>query len=143
MNISGKGNMDKIDAPMVKRLIQAEGIDLVGIADAHNLLLAYPPRPATALLPSARCVIVMAVAHSLGAVYAPHIMLWTRSKMQTSRLLDEIAEKIGRKENLAGVLRQAARNRSWSRQAGRREPPRRRLPDIRRWGCSSLMRLLP
>jgi len=47
-------------------------------------------------MPSARSVIVMAVAHSLGAVYSPDIMLWTRSKMQTSRLLDQTAEKVGR-----------------------------------------------
>jgi len=96
--------MDKIDALMIKRLIRAEGIDLVGIADAHNLLLAYPPRPATALLPSAKSVIIMAVAHSLGAVYAPHIMLWTRNKMQTSRLLDQTAEKISRLLEREGFL---------------------------------------
>jgi len=64
MNIA-KG---KIEALTVKKWIQAEGIDLVRIADAQNLILAYPPRPATALMPSARSVIVMAVAHSLGAV---------------------------------------------------------------------------
>jgi epoxyqueuosine reductase QueG len=46
----------------------------------------------------------MAVAHSLGAVYAPDIMLWTRSKMQTSRLLDETAEKIGRMLEQEGFL---------------------------------------
>jgi epoxyqueuosine reductase QueG len=86
------------------KLIQTEGIDLVGIADAQNLLLAYPPRPATALLPSARSVIVMAVAHSLGAVYSPDIMIWTRNKMQTSRLLDETAEKIGRLLEREGFL---------------------------------------
>ena len=96
--------MDRIDAPTVKKWIQAEGIDLVGIADARNLLLAYPPRPVTALVPFARSVIVMAVAHSLGAVYSPDIMLWTRNKMQTSRLLDETAEKIGRLLEREGFL---------------------------------------
>jgi hypothetical protein len=85
MNIA-KG---KIEAPTVKKWIQAEGIDLVRIADAQNLILAHPPRPATTLMPSARSVIVMSVAHSLGVVYSPDIMLWTRNKMQTSRLLDE------------------------------------------------------
>jgi epoxyqueuosine reductase QueG len=104
MNISNNGNWEKIDALTMKKLIQAEGIDLVGIADAQNLLLAHPPRPATALMPSARSVIVMAVAHSLGAVYSPDIMLWTRSKMQTSRLLDETAEKIGRMLEREGFL---------------------------------------
>jgi len=104
MNISNNGNWKKIDALTMKKLIQAEGIDLVGIADAQNLLLAHPPRPATALMPSARSVIVMAVAHSLGAVYSPDIMLWTRSKMQTSRLLDETAEKIGRMLEREGFL---------------------------------------
>ena len=88
----------------VKQWILAEGIDLVGIADAGNLILAHPPRPATALMPTARSVIVMAVAHSLGSVFAPDIMLWTRSKMQTSRLLDETAEKIGRRLERAGFL---------------------------------------
>ena len=86
--------MEKIDGLAIKELIKAEGIDLVGIADAKNLILSYPPRPATDLMPTAKSVIVMAVAHTLGSVYSPDIMLWTRSKMQTSRLLDETAEKI-------------------------------------------------
>ena len=100
--IDGKNNL--LDAVTIKKLIRAEGIDLVGIADTRNLILAYPPRPATALMPTARSVIVMAVAHSLGAVYAPDIMIWTRSKMQTSRLLDETAEKIGRMLEREGFL---------------------------------------
>jgi len=94
----------KIDAQDLKKLIYAEGIDLAGIADAQNLMLADPPRPATDLMPTAKSVIVMAVAHSLGAVYAPDIMLWTRSKMQTSRLLDATAEKIGRLLEREGFL---------------------------------------
>ncbi len=94
----------EIDARAIKELILAEGIDLVGIADAKNLMLAYPPRPATDLMPSAKSVIVMAVAHTLGSVYAPDIMLWTRSKMQTSRLLDATAEKIGRMLERKGYL---------------------------------------
>jgi epoxyqueuosine reductase QueG len=104
MNRSNNENRGKFNASTIKKLIQAEGIDLVGIADAQSLILAYPPRPVTALMPSARSVIVMAVAHSLGAVYAPDIMLWTRSKMQTSRLLDETAEKIGRMLEQEGFL---------------------------------------
>ena len=104
MNRSNNENRGKFNASTIKKLIQAEGIDLVGIADAQNLILAHPPRPVTALMPSARSVIVMAVAHSLGAVYAPDIMLWTRSKMQTSRLLDETAEKIGRMLEQEGFL---------------------------------------
>jgi epoxyqueuosine reductase len=104
MNRSGKEALDTIDAPALKKLIQAEGIDLVGIADARDLLLANPPRPATALMESARSVIVMAVAHSLGAVYAPDIMLWTRNKMQTSRLLDATAEMISRRLEQEGFL---------------------------------------
>jgi epoxyqueuosine reductase QueG len=104
MSVPIKGSIDKVDAPTVKQWIQAEGIDLVAIADARNLSLAFPTRPATALMPSARSVIVMAVAHSLGAVYSPNIMLWTRSKMQTSRLLDETAEKIGRLLEREGFL---------------------------------------
>ncbi len=83
-------------ADSVKTWLHGQGIDLVGIARADDLILAYPPRPATALLPTARSVIVMAVAHTLGAVMAPDIMLWTRNKMQTSRILDETAEKMGR-----------------------------------------------
>jgi len=93
-----------INAAAIKELIKANGIDLVGIADAQNLILAYPPRPATDLMPTAKSVIVMAVAHSLGSVYSPDIMLWTRSKMQTSRLLDETAEKIGRMLEREGFL---------------------------------------
>jgi epoxyqueuosine reductase len=105
MNIAPRHEYtDKLDAPAVKKWIHEEGIDLVGIADAQNMMLAYPPRPATALMPSARSIIVMAVAHSLGAVYSPDIMLWTRSKMQTSRLLDETAEKIGRVLERNGFL---------------------------------------
>jgi len=46
----------------------------------------------------------MAVAHSLGAVYAPDIMLWTRNKMQTSRLLDATAEAVGCRLERAGFL---------------------------------------
>lgn len=95
---------DRIDAAGVKELIRVRGIDLVRIADANSLILAYPPRPPTALMPTARSVIVMAVAHSLGAVYSPDIMLWTRSKMQTSRLLDETAEKISRMLEQEGFL---------------------------------------
>lgn len=95
---------ETLNAGTVKQWILAEGIDLVGIADAGKLILAHPPRPATALMPTARSVIVMAVAHSLGSVFAPDIMLWTRSKMQTSRLLDETAEKIGRRLERAGFL---------------------------------------
>jgi len=101
---SKTGNTEKMDAPDLKKFILDQGIDLVGIADARNLILGYPPRPAAALMPSARSVIVMAVAHSLGSVYAPDIMLWTRSKMQTSRLLDETAEKIGRMLEREGFL---------------------------------------
>lgn len=93
-----------IDARTVKEWIRAAGIDLVRIADAQNLIPAHPPRPATALMPSARSVIVMAVAHSLGAVYSPDIMLWTRNKMQTSRLLDETAERVGRLLEQEGFL---------------------------------------
>ncbi len=104
MTISESGKNDPFDAAAIKGLIHAKGIDLVGIADAGNLILAHPSRPAAALMPTARSVIVMAVAHSLGAVYAPDIMLWTRSKMQTSRLLDETAEKIGRMLEKNGFL---------------------------------------
>ena len=104
MNMTNNGDRGKITASTIKKLIHTEGIDLVGIADARNLILAHPPRPATALMPTARSVIVMAVAHSLGSVYAPDIMLWTRSKMQTSRLLDETAEKIGRMLEHEGFL---------------------------------------
>ncbi|MBN2297713.1 MAG: epoxyqueuosine reductase [Deltaproteobacteria bacterium] len=85
-----------VTSESVKEMILSEGIDLVGIADARNLITAYPPAPATELMPDARSVIVMAVAHSLGAVYAPDIMIWTRNKMQTSRLLDQVSEKVAR-----------------------------------------------
>ncbi len=104
MTVSEPETKDFLDAAAMKGLIQAAGIDLVGIADAKNLVLANPPRPATDLMPTARSVIVMAVAHSLGAVYGPDIMLWTRNKMQTSRLLDETAEKIGRLLERKGFL---------------------------------------
>jgi epoxyqueuosine reductase QueG len=86
----------EIDATSIKEMIRSEGIELVGIADAGKLILASPPRPATDLMPTARSVIVMAVPHSLGAVHAPDIRMWTRNKMQTSRLLDQTAEKVGR-----------------------------------------------
>lgn len=104
MTISGSGKNNLLDAVTIKKIIHAEGIDLVGIADAQNLMVAYPPRQATALMPTARSVIVMAVAHSLGAIYAPDIMIWTRNKMQTSRLLDETAEKISRMFEREGFL---------------------------------------
>lgn len=92
------------DAGAIKKLLFSQGVDLVGIADAENLILSYPPRPATDLMPTAKSVIVMAVAHCLGAVYAPDIMLWTRNKMQTSRLLDDIAERTGRMLECEGFL---------------------------------------
>jgi epoxyqueuosine reductase len=93
-----------ISARAIKKMLLDEGIDLVGIADATNLLCATPPRPATDLMPTARSVIVMAVAHSLGAVYAPSIKLWTRNKMQASRVLDSAAEKIARLLERNGYL---------------------------------------
>lgn len=96
--------MMTFDAAGLKGMILAEGIDLVGIAPAESLLLAHPARPPAALMPSAQSVIVMAVAHSLGAVYAPDIRLWTRNKMQTSRLLDHTAEKVGRWLERQGFL---------------------------------------
>jgi epoxyqueuosine reductase len=96
--------MDEIDAGKVREMILAEGIDLVGIADARELILAYPPRPATALLPTAKSVIVTAVAHSIGAARAPDIRMWTRNKMETSRLLDRTAEKVGRLLESRGFL---------------------------------------
>ncbi len=92
------------DAASVKESLRARGIDLVGIADATTLILSYPPRPAGALMPTARSVIVMAVAHSLGAVRAPGIHLWTRNKMQTSRILDEVAESTARDLERQGYL---------------------------------------
>jgi len=93
-----------LNAVSLKELIRAEGVDLVGIADAGKLVLGHPARLATDLMPSARSVIVMALAHSLGAAYAPDIMLWTRNKMQTSRLLDATAEAVGRRLERAGFL---------------------------------------
>jgi epoxyqueuosine reductase QueG len=85
-----------IDAAAIKEMIHSDGIDLVGIADAKTVILAQPARPPEALLPSVRSVVVMAVPHSLGAVHAPDLKLWTRNKMQTSRVLDQVAEKVGR-----------------------------------------------
>ena len=93
-----------VTSESVKEMILSQGIDLVSSADAGNLITAYPPAPATDLMPGAKSVIVMAVAHSLGAVYAPDIMIWTRNKMQTSRLLDEVAEKVGRFLEKSGYL---------------------------------------
>lgn len=95
---------EEVSAPALKELARSRGIDLVGIADAGDLILANPPRPATDLMPSAKSVIVMAVAHSLGTVYSPDIMFWTRNKMQTSRLLDQVAEEVGRKLERQGFL---------------------------------------
>ncbi len=94
----------KIDSASIKNLISAEGIDLVGIAGSRGLLLSVPPRPAERLMPTAKSVIVMAVSHSLGAAFAPGIQLWTRNKMQTSRLLDQTAEKISRMLEREGLL---------------------------------------
>ena len=94
----------KIDARSVKKYLYGQGIDMVGIADARNLLCAEPPRPATDLMPGARSVIVMAVAHSLGAVRAPDIRLWTRNKMQTSRIIDAACERLSRLLERAGFL---------------------------------------
>lgn len=94
----------RVNASSVKKMILAEGIDQVGIADVRELILAEPPRPPLDLMPTAKSVIVMAVAHSLGAVYAPDIKLWTRNKMQTSRLLDQTAELVGRILEKEGFL---------------------------------------
>ncbi len=94
----------EITSSAIKEALLSEGIDLVGIADATTILLASPPRPATDLMPAARSVVVMAVAHSLGAVYAPDIRIWTRNKMQTSRLLDQAAERLARELEKEGFL---------------------------------------
>ena len=93
-----------IDSVTIKQMILAEGIDLVGIAGVEDLILAHPARPPRLLMPTAKSVIVMGVAHSLGAVYAPDIKLWTRNKMQTSRLQDRVAEKLGRYLERQGFL---------------------------------------
>ncbi len=93
-----------IDTVTFKETLRTQGIDLVGIADARDLILGYPPRPATDLMPAARSVVVMGVAHSLGAVCAPGIHLWTRNKMQTSRLLDQVAESTARELERQGFL---------------------------------------
>lgn len=94
----------EISSAGVKEYILSRGIDLVGIADADELILAAPPRPVKDLMPAAKSVIVIVVAHSLGSVYAPDIMLWTRNKMQTSRLLDQVAEEVGRELERRGFL---------------------------------------
>lgn len=94
----------KPDSEKIKRLISEKGIDLVAIADARQLILSTPPRPATALLPTARSVIVMAIAHSFAAAFSGSIHLWTRNKMQTSRLLDQTAESIARMIEREGFL---------------------------------------
>lgn len=94
----------ELNAAGIKEYVRSRGINIVGIADAQKLLLANPPRPVADLMPTAKSVIVMAVAHSLGAVYAPNIMLWTRNKMQTSRLLDRVAEEVGRDLENKGFL---------------------------------------
>ncbi len=93
-----------MDAAALRASLREQNIDLIGIADAGTLLLSYPPRPAQALMPTARSVIVMGVAHSLGAVQAPGIHLWTRNKMQTSRLLDRVAESTARELERRGYL---------------------------------------
>jgi epoxyqueuosine reductase QueG len=46
----------------------------------------------------------MAVAHSIGAARTADIKLWTRNKMETSRLLDRTAEKVGRFLESQGFL---------------------------------------
>ena len=94
----------QINSNSIKNFLSNEGIDIIGIADAKTHLLAKPPRPATALMPTAKSIIVMGVAHSLGAVYAPNIQIWTRNKMQTSRLLDKVAEEISRILEKKGYL---------------------------------------
>ncbi len=54
-------------------------------------------------MPTARSVVVMAVAHSLGAVESPYLKVWTRNKMQTSRVLDSAAEKLSRLPRAGGL----------------------------------------
>lgn len=94
----------KADAGSIRDALVSEGIELVGIADTRDLFLSYPPRPATDLMPTARSVIVMAVAHNLAAVQAPYLKIWTRNKMQTSRALDCAAEKLARQLENDGYL---------------------------------------
>ncbi len=62
-----------LDKTAIKDMILAEGIELEGVASAEDLLHAQPARPPCAPMPSARRVIVTAVGHSLGAVYASDI----------------------------------------------------------------------
>jgi epoxyqueuosine reductase QueG len=92
------------DVASIKEFVSSEGIDMVGIADARNIMLSYPPRPPVDLMPNARSVIVMAVGHSRGAVESPYLKLWTRNKMETSRLLDRTAEKVARMLERQGIL---------------------------------------
>lgn len=93
-----------VTSETVKAMLREAGMDLMGIADAKTLIMASPEKPALELMSTAKSVIVMGVAHSLGAVCSPDIMLWTRNKMQTSRVLDETSEKLGRFLERQGFL---------------------------------------
>jgi len=61
----------QINTQGIKKMLHDEGIDIVGIADAAKLICAQPARPATALMPTARSVIVMAVLTVWRGVLAP------------------------------------------------------------------------
>jgi len=58
----------RVNAETVKAWVLSRGVDLVGIADADNLLLSYPPRPAAALMPSAKSVITAVATEALSVL---------------------------------------------------------------------------
>ena len=55
----------------VIRIAKARDVDLVGIARVAEIALAYPPRPAEALLPGAKSAVALAAALLAGGLNCP------------------------------------------------------------------------
>jgi len=73
----------------VKEFVMGQGMDLVGVASVEAVPESYPPRPATAVLPGARSVVVLGLRLLQGSLESP-------SPRVTYSCIDRVYEEVDR-----------------------------------------------